>query len=447
METYPTALILGLAASGEAAARLLLAEGTTVRVVDQNNSDVLRRRAMALEAFGAQVSLGQSDVPDGPYSVCVISPGIPVDADWVRSIQRRGIPIISELELGWSRAVCRVLAVSGSNGKSTLVKLCAAALTCAGRRVAVAGNYGPPVSQVVMERRDWDWLVIEASSFQLETVRAFRPDIAVLLNVFPNHLDRHGEMAVYERLKARLFCRMGANNVGVVPDVMAAKIARLAASSNQWVTFGISPAADFCCQAGIVTNRRGKRVLSLKDTPFANEVLGVTGAAAAAAMNAGGESMEALQRAVDVYQPLPHRMQEVTERRRVRFVDDSKATNLAAMMAALQMSPKPIRLIAGGLPKHESYAAAGSLLAEKVVAVYLIGTAAEIMLSAWHNVAPCRLSRTLEQAVRSAWAQSHPGDTILLSPACASFDQFSGFEDRGNRFADIIRSLDEKKNA
>jgi UDP-N-acetylmuramoylalanine--D-glutamate ligase len=452
MDKYPTALVLGLAASGEAAARLLLAEGTQVRVVDRNDGDDLRRRASALKALGAQVILGSSALPPDPYAVCVVSPGIPANSDWVRAVNGRGIPVIPELELGWSRAcpseasgrrgaACRVLAVSGSNGKSTLVKLCGEALACAGRRVAVAGNYGPPVSRVALEVMDLDWMVLEVSSFQLETARCFRPDVAVLVNLFPNHLDRHGDMAEYARLKSRLFARMRPRDVGIVPEGDAASMVRLAASSNRWVTFGISPSADVRYQAGIVADRARSWSVSLAGTEFDNEVMGLTAAAAVAAISACGEAPDALLQAVRSFQPLPHRMQEVAVLRQIRFVDDSKATNLAALLAALKMTSRPVRLIAGGLPKHESYAEARQLLAEKAAAVYLIGTAAESMAAAWRDGVPCRMSGTLEEAVRAAWAEAGPGETILLAPACASFDQFHSFEERGRCFADLVRSL------
>jgi UDP-N-acetylmuramoylalanine--D-glutamate ligase len=463
MEAYPTALVLGLAASGEAAARLLLAEESRVHVVDQNDNETLRRRAAELEALGARVWLGRSDLPSDSFAVGVVSPGVPASSAWVQSLRQRGIPVISELELGWSRAcpaeapgrrgACpaeapgrrrpagRVLAVTGSNGKSTLVKLCAEALALAGRRVALAGNYGPPVSQVVCERRDWDWLVLEVSSFQLETVCRFRPEVGILLNVLPNHLDRHGDLAEYTRLKSRLFARMLPQDVGVVPEELAETMARLAAAPNRWLSFGTSPAADFRYQAGTIATRSGSAGVSLSGTGFATLARGRAAAPAAAALSAGGESLAALERAVQQFQPLPHRLQEVAVLRNVRFVDDSKATNLAAMLAALKMCPAPVRLIAGGLPKHESYAAAGPLLAEKVAAVYLIGAAAETMAAEWQAVVPCRLSRTLAAAVASAWAEARPGDTILLAPACASFDQFQSFEERGQKFLELIHDL------
>lgn len=443
MDHYPTALVLGLAASGEAAARLLLAEGARVWIADSKDNEDLRRRAAALEALSARVWLGRSDLPPDPFSICVVSPGVPEGSDWVRALRERGLPVISELELGASRAPGRILAISGSNGKSTLVKLCLEALLLAGRRAAAGGNYGPPVSQLVLERRDWEWLVLEVSSFQLESVRAFRPDVAVLLNVEPNHLDRHGDMATYRRLKSRLFAGMRPEDTGVLPESEVGGIARLAASPNRWLTFGAAPGADARYQDGAVTLRSSGERVDLTGTIFANEVMGLTAAAAAAARGACGESVATVGQAARAFQALPHRLQEIGVQRNIRFVDDSKATNLAAMLAALRTIPRPIRLIAGGLPKHESYTAARTLLAEKAAAVYLIGTAAEEMASAWQDVVPCHLSRTLAEAVRAAWREAQPGDTILLSPACASFDQFRDYAERGEGFAAAIRVLAE----
>ncbi len=441
MKPYPTALVLGLADSGEAAARLLAAEGTRVEVMDRDDRPDLRRRAAGLEALGVRVRLGQSDLPSGPYAVCVVSPGIPPGSGWIREARARGLPVIAELELGWSRASGRVLAVTGSNGKSSLVKLCAETLALGGRTVALAGNCGPPVSEVVRGGRALDWLVLEVSSFQLETVRGFRPDVGVLLNVLPNHLERHGDLAAYRRIKSRIFAGMRPDDIGVLPEDLTGSVPRLAASSNRWLTFGMGPDADFRYGNGQVMERAGPRTVPLGGTPFANDILGPAAAAAAAALAAAGESLEALARAARAFQPLPHRMQEVAVRRQVRFVDDSKATNLAAMVAGLRMSPAPVRLIAGGLPKGESYEPARPILAEKVAAIYLIGAAAETMNAAWSGVAPCRASGTLDRAVRQAWAEARPGDTILLAPACASFDQFRDFAERGRHFAELARAL------
>jgi len=459
MPPYKTALVLGLASSGEAAARLLLAEGTPVFVMDRKDSEILRQRAAALQALGAEVRLGTVPPPGGDFEIAIVSPGIPVASDTVKAVMARGIPVIPELELGWSRSNCRVLAIGGSNGKSTLVKLCAEALAQAGRQVAIAGNYGPPVSAVVSEhrpscrRQDLDWLVLEVSSFQLETVQAFRPDVGVLLNVTPNHLDRHGDFQTYRQMKARLFARMTPADTGVTDLNILPEIKALAGSPNHWITAGvdpatgadpatgISPAADFVYRSGAIHNSRLRERIELRGTMFDNEIMGLTAAMAAAALSACGVEGRYLTAAARAFQPLPHRLQDVGTVRGIRFVDDSKATNLAALMAALRMTPRPIRLIAGGLPKHESYEPARKLLAEKVATVYLIGQAAESMAEAWRGAAPCVMGETLEQAVAQAWREARPGDTILLSPACASFDQFRSFEERGECFIRAIRAL------
>lgn len=441
MEHFSKALVLGLGDSGAAAARLLLSEGAKVEVVDRGDDDELRRRAAALTGAGAHVALGVAAPPPGDYSVCIVSPGIPSDSAWVASVAARGIPLLPEFELGWSRARCRGLAVSGSNGKSTLVKLCVNTLARAGLAAAAAGNYGPPVSQVVMAPARLDWLVLEVSSFQLETARAFRPDVGILLNVYPNHLDRHHDFVAYERIKAGLFARMTARDTGIVPDELTDRMPALAGSANRWISFGLSAAADFRYHAQFVRERSGAGRVALAGTIFENEVLGLTAAAAAAAMRACGVTGDRLEQAARCFERLPHRMQPAGAVGGVCFIDDSKATNLAALMAALKMAPAPVRLIAGGLPKCEPFAPAQTLLREKAVGVYLIGKAAGQMAAAWGAVVPCAMCGTLEAAVNSAWLQARAGDTILLSPACASFDQFSSFEERGEKFRAAIAGL------
>jgi len=470
MRLYKTALVLGLASSGEAAARLLLAEGAQVFVMDRGDSETLRSSATALQALGAEVRLGVATLPPGDFEIGIVSPGIPLASDTVKAVMARGIPVVSELELGWSRCACRVLAISGSNGKSTLVKLCAEALAQAGRTAAIAGNYGPPVSAVVGQRPNLDWLVLEVSSFQLEAVREFRPDVGILLNVTPNHLDRHGDFQNYRRIKSRLFARMTPADTGVVEQRILPEVRALAGSSNRWVTAGVnpaagmkaignrqskieniaagvSPAADFFYQSGAIHNSLMQERIELSGTMFDNEIMGLTAAAAAAALAAcgvegrGRRLGRCLAAAARAFQPLPHRLQDVGTVRGIRFVDDSKATNLAALMAALCMTPRPIRLIAGGLPKHESYEPARKLLSEKVVSVHLIGQAAETMAEAWRGAVPCVMSGTLARAVAEAGRQAVRGDTVLLSPGCASFDQFRNFEERGECFVSAIRAL------
>lgn len=438
-------LVLGLAASGEAAARLLAKEGADVLGIDQADTDQLRRVADALERDGIRVRLGCALPPRESWTLAVVSPGVRADSPAVRELVGWGIPVISELELGWSRAKGRTLAITGSNGKSTLTALLAAVFQAAGLRTVPAGNFGTPVSRVVLEQPDWDWLVLEVSSFQLETVSRFRPDIGILLNVLPNHLDRHGDFDAYRAIKFRLFRRMQNGDLGVVPEGLMGDRRRQQTAPHRWVSFGASPEADYRYEPGriAIKNRHDGsiRTLELSGTYFDNDVLGLAAAAAWAAADAAGLSPDALARALREFRPLPHRLQEVISSRGVRFVDDSKATNLAAMLAALRMTPVPIRLIAGGLPKHESFEPAIPLLRERVRGVYLIGASASDMEAAWGDIVPCRQFSNLAAAVQAAWAEARAGDTILLAPGCASFDQFRSFEDRGEQFANLARTL------
>ena len=472
-EMYETALVLGLGASGYAACELLLGEGTQVTAVDANDTDRLRADAAILEARGATVSLG-SDGPSGDnFSVCIVSPGIAGDSDWITSIRGRGIPVISELELAWSRTSARTLtlAITGSNGKSTVAKLCHDAIAISGASVAIGGNYGPAASAVVAASPDVDWLVLEVSSFQLEAVEHFCPDVALLLNVLPNHLDRHGDMQSYLATKTRMFARMTEANCAVVPTDIAPDV-RLPDGVGR-LTFGLSDNSDSVYRSGhvLLHTTSGKRFgappaapgddnlggrfgvppaaipadIDITGTMFDNEILGQAAAAVAAALYACGISPAHMEGAAKAFQPLPHRMQEVARIGGIAFVDDSKATNIAALTAALKMIQQPIRLIAGGRLKEKDLAPAKELLATNVAAVYLIGEASAALASAWQEVVSCRECGTLSSAVLAAWKDATAGEVVLLSPACTSFDQFNNFEDRGRHFADLVQSLEDTR--
>lgn len=438
-------LVFGLAASGQAAARLLAAEGFDVLVLDQADSEPIRSIAHDLEKSGVRVRLGCKMPPHEAWSLAVISPGVSVDAPEVRELIKLGVPIVSELELGWSRMKkCRTLAITGSNGKSTLAALCAATLRMVGHKSEACGNFGPPVSMLALNRQDLDWAVMEVSSFQFETVSVFKPDVGVLLNVFPNHLDRHGCFDVYQTLKMRMFARMQAQDLAVLPEILPPHAQTMMPNKCRIVSFGSGQSTDYRYVSGRVIASSGEnkhRILDLAGTYFNNEVLGLAAAAAWAAIDAAGVPTDALLQAMREFQPLPHRLREVAAARGVRFVDDSKATNLAAMMAALRMTPAPVRLVAGGLPKNEPLTPALSLLRERVAGVYLIGTAAENMADAWHDAVDCKRFLSLADAVNAAWLDAKEGDTVLLAPACASFDQFQNFEDRGIQFSELARQI------
>lgn len=440
MKRCERAIVLGLGGSGVAAARLLCAEGSRVTVVDGGATPQLMQRADELRKNGIEVALGVSALPFYDPDLCVVSPGVPAASPWVRELAARGVPVISELELGWSRRTCRVVAITGSNGKSTAVKWFAESLRAAGLKAVPAGNYGPPVCRVVVENPALDWLVLEVSTFQMETVAGFRAEVGILLNVNANHLDRHGDMRTYKALKARLFARSLPSDACLVHEPILAEAKQLSGGAGRWLSFGVGANSDYRYASGRVMRGRDE-VLDLSGTMFDNDVLGQAGAAVAGGLEACGVDPSCARTAALAFEPLPHRMQPVGEKGGVRFINDSKATNLAAMAAALRMVPSKARLIAGGLAKEHDFGIVKELLAKKAGGVYLIGKASKEMYSAWSDVVPCRLCETLDVAVRQAGAEAVPGDTVLLSPACASFDQFRNFEERGERFAALVANF------
>jgi len=412
MHKYDKALVLGCGRSGRAAEAMLRSEGASV------------------------VSICQEATPDYQYEdlhfdpeVAIISPGFSLEHPWVKDLVARGIPLLSELELGWSRRHCPVIAVTGSNGKSTVVKWISDVLAQTGKLGVPCGNYGLPVSAAVMLPKIPDWLIIEVSSFQLETIKEFYPDIGVLLNVLPNHLDRHGDMETYRDLKLRLFESMTESGTAILPFCFPMLGKNRNGFSKGWKTFGTEEGADYRFQDGKVGE------VDLSGTYFDNEVLGAAAAAVAAVCGACGLPPDAIEASARAFEPLSHRMQTVTEINGVTFVDDSKATNLAGMCAALRMSSGPIHLIAGGRAKETELSFAKDLLAQQVSRLYLIGEASEAMQAAWGDSVACLPCETLQEAVSAAWESAKPGDTVLLSPACTSFDQFRSFDERGEVFA------------
>ncbi|HSR87681.1 MAG TPA: UDP-N-acetylmuramoyl-L-alanine--D-glutamate ligase [Pontiella sp.] len=425
MKTCRTALILGYGRSGQAAERMLQAEGTETFVLTRESSgdaavaDVLRHRR---------------------FDVCIVSPGFGLSHPWLRAVRDAGIPLLAELELGWSRHKGRTAAVTGSNGKSTAVKWLCETLRQAGYETAIGGNYGVPACEVVMEHPDLDWLVLEVSSFQLETVIDFRADAAIVLNVFPNHLDRHENMEVYRRTKARIFGSLSeAGDACMVPVELLDLFRRDVGTDRNWVTFGKTPDADFHYDGGAVVHD-AETILDLSGTVFDNPIIGgCTGAAIAAFCAVFGVPPSAAEAAARAFQPLPHRLERLGELNGILFVNDSKATNLAATAAALEACGNGIHLIAGGLPKESDYTFVKEKLAERVRSIYLIGQASRAMYAAWNGVCPCIECGTLEEAFSTAENAAGSGEIILLSPGCASFDQFRSFEERGDRFAALFR--------
>ncbi len=443
--SYRSALVLGCGVSGCAAAGLLAGEGTDVTVADARAAGLLCGIASRLQAPGTRVLAGCDAVPDGRYDVCVVSPGFASDHAWVRAVRERGVPVVSELALGASRAACPVLGVTGTNGKSTFVKLCADTMRAAGRRVVEAGNYGNAMCSVVQQ--EWDWIVAEVSSFQLEISGGLHPDAAVLLNIQPDHLNRHGTIDTYRAVKARLFACMHRGQAAVVPLTERAAIEAVCDGQPDWVTFGAGEGPDAVYVDGTVRYRQAApdTVLSVANTMFDNPVLGAHAAAAAAVLAACGVPVRILEHVLPRFEPLPHRMEPAGTVGGVHFINDSKATNLSALAAALAMSRQRVHLIVGGQLKEENLEFVKEVLESRVASIYCIGRDGSAMADAWNDVVSCRVAGTLREAVLAAWRDARPDGTVLLSPGCASFDQFRNFEDRGETFKQIVRSLHEEK--
>ena len=431
-------LVCGLGVSGDAAARLLVSHGHSVQVVDGGDTPVLQERAEQLRQLGVDVQLRAESASPCGYHLCVLSPGISIHSPWLDRSGAEAVPVVSELELGSRYVKAPMLAITGSNGKSTFAKLCAESLALAGKKVALVGNYGDPLCSVANASSDLDWLVVEVSSFQLEAVETFRPAVAVLLNLFPNHLDRHATMSQYRDLKLRLFANQSDQDRALIFD-------ELGDDTRSWTRFGAMAEADYRISNSVISTPSGD-CYDLTGTVFSSGVLGLSAAGVVAAVEACGVDAECVVAAAHGFERLPHRMQPVGTLGGVDFVDDSKATNLAAMAAAVDMQSGPVRLIAGGVLKEKELKSVKELLAKKVAAVYLIGNAMNEMADAWGDSVVCHRCRDLESAVELAWRESKTGDTVLLSPACASFDQFKSYAMRGDVFLECVKILRKEKS-
>jgi UDP-N-acetylmuramoylalanine--D-glutamate ligase len=394
----------------------LARQGVTVRAVDRSE----QIEAGRLREAGVEVVLGADDpeLLDG-MDLLVKSPGVPADAPLVTAARERGLTVWSEVELGSQLLPNPILGVTGTNGKTTTSELLGAVFRAAGEAVAVAGNVGRPLTGLDGAIAEDAWIVCELSSFQLEDIEDLRPRVAVLLNLTPDHVDRHGTLEDYRVAKLRIFENQTPEDVAVVPR-----------------GFGEIPGS-------------GRRVEFAADDPLPAEPL-VPGehnrenaAAATAAARAAGISDEPIAEALRTFEGVPHRLELIREVDGVRFVNDSKATNPEAAERALSAYPPGIRLILGGSRKDSSYTGlAREAAARGVAKAYLIGEAADEIAEALAE-AGVRFadSVTLEEAVKDAFEDSESGEVVLLSPACASYDQFRDFEERGERFRELVEAL------
>jgi UDP-N-acetylmuramoylalanine--D-glutamate ligase len=438
-------VVVGLGGSGSAAARVLADEGAAVRVTERRGREALGRHAEEVEALGIEVSAGGHDPShlDGAELV-VTSPGVPEGAHVLRWARERRIPVWSELELGARLATCPYVGVTGTNGKTTTTEMVAAAMAAAGLDALACGNVGYPFSLAAAEGHEA--LAVEASSFQLRFHRSFHPRVSVLLNLAPDHLDWHGSLRAYREAKRRIYALQGEGDthVGNRDDPHAAAISREAPCNQAWFTLGRPRTGEVGFQEGVLIARLGDdRQLGRPAAETPSHL--ADSAAAAAASLAFGLAPEAIGEGVCGFTPLPHRGAVVAEVRGVRFVDDSKATNPHAALAAVR-GMRDVVLVAGGRSKGIDLSPLAEMTPQLAGAVVL-GEAAAELEALFSDRVPVRRVGSIEQAVGEAFDLAPRGGSVVLAPACASQDMFRDYRERGDRFAAAARRLQEEVGA
>lgn len=428
--------VLGLGESGRAAAELLLAKGARVIIRDSQLNERVERLAARLRPLGARVEIQEPSFTPCRFDLGVLSPGIDPRLPLVTQLRRNHVPLIGEIELAWRFCTLPVIAITGTNGKSTTTELIAAVLTAAGKRTKACGNIGLPFSDVVRHQEDLDVITLETSSFQLETIETFAPRIAVFLNFAPDHLDRYPSLNEYFAAKLRIFENQTPDDFAVVNASLALPPLRARATTIH--AYGAQ--ADYTFQDGFLC-RGTERILEQSRTRLRGPHNAENQLAALAVADIWGIPRAAAIEALCAYQALPHRCEIVRVLDGVTWINDSKATNLHSMESALPGMNPPCVLIAGGKDKGFDYAAIRHLIARHVADAVLIGEAQSAMVAAWGQHTRCHRAADLPEAVATARRLAHPGQSVLLSPGCSSYDMFKNFEERGQVFRTLVHQL------
>jgi UDP-N-acetylmuramoylalanine--D-glutamate ligase len=444
--------VVGLGGSGRAACDLLIKRGVKVTAADSADSPEVRRAANQLHARGVETSVGATNAPKGPFEFAVVSPGVPPELPLLRQLRECKVPIIGEFELGYQNSFCLNVAITGTNGKTTTTELVERVLTHSHRKTIAAGNIGTPLCAVADRTRDLDFLTLEVSSFQLETIQYFRPSVAVLLNITPDHLDRYAIMDDYRRAKGRLFENQQAFDWAIIQSEALAQLRALKIEiPAKLVTFSASDTkADIHFDRGLLISRLpdwegpllDMETCQLRGPHNAENLM-----AALAVSRALRLPLEGVLEALRSYAPARHRCERVAEINGVTFVNDSKATNVDAVAKAIQSmpagpnGPHNLWLIAGGKDKGFGYHELCPLINQRVKGVFLLGETREKIRAAWSLFTSCVLVDSLLEAVTKSAASAVRGDVVLLSPACSSFDMFRNYQHRGDVFSDAAKGL------
>ncbi len=432
--------VFGLGRSGRAAAALLRLRGFSVTGLDSRD-DIPPCSDCSRIVTGNEME-GCLDGLDG----IVISPGIDPSSPLPMAASELGLPLIGEIELAFRNTDIPVLAITGSNGKTTTAEWLGYTLRKAGLNVCVAGNTGYPFSRAIIENPDADFISLEVSSYQLQTIETFRPWGAAILNITPDHLQRHGDIEGYINAKARIFMNQNNSDLLVLNRDDPGSIPLAGRSSGLEWYFGIGESLEAGAFSEgdsiyysdsrskmFVINRRDISLPGLHNLSNALAVVCLAGKA--------GLAPEQMVEGLSSFPGVPHRIEWIREYGGVSFVNDSKSTNPESLYVALKSISKPVVLIAGGLAKKADYAQLRGLIADRVKVIILIGDASEMLENCWSGEVPIFREIVLENAVKRALDQSQDGDVVLLSPGCASFDQYISFEERGEHFRKLVEEL------
>ena len=443
-------LVVGLARTGVGAVRFLVAKGARVKVTEIKKAGELKAVLEALRGLPVEWELGGHTLLSFlDAELIVVSPGVPLSIPALAKAREKGTPVVSEVELAFWFLHRSLVAITGTNGKTTTTTLIGEMLRASGKPAFVGGNIGNPLINFAAGPQEEEWGVVELSSYQLEGIRKFRPAVSVLLNITEDHLDRYPSFQAYGEAKGRIFANQGKEDHAVLnaDDPLAFAYAHriepqiLLFSRERSVPAGCSLDGGAILFQGADGQKERFRLERLKIRGAHNlENL----MAAIAASKACGCPREPLQEVIENFEGLEHRLEWVRDLDGVTFFNDSKGTNVGSVVKSLISFEEPVLLIAGGRDKEGDYGPLKELIAERVKGMALIGEAKERIFRALGTLTETVKLGSLEEAVEWAWSRARPGDVVLLSPACSSFDMFENYQERGKRFKEIVRGLKEK---
>lgn len=441
-----TVLVVGLARTGVALSRFLAGAGARVTVTDQAAAPDLAASRLEIQGLGVMEELGALQPQWQGYDFILLSPGVPLELPWLDAARKAGIPVWGELELAGHFLKRPLIAVSGTNGKTTTTTLVGEMLKASGLKPLVGGNIGTPLVALLPQQEEADCLVVEVSSFQLDTAPHFHPQAAALLNITPDHLDRYPSFAAYIASKARLFRCQGPEDLRVL-NADDAAVRALGRGPGRAYYFSTSyPQAEGAWvepEAVRVRLAGGWEItfpLSQIRLPGRHNLENIM-AALLLALDAGAQPA-ACREVLAQFRGLPHRLEWVANVGGVEFYDDSKGTNVGAVARSLAHFMRPVILIAGGRDKDSDFSLLSPLIRAHVKALVLLGESRDLLARVWQGLAPAHMVRDLEEAVAQAQKLAQPGEVVLLSPACASFDMFKDYAQRGETFQRLVREVE-----